>query len=402
MLERLSPVVGICILTGVGIFALAQQVGPGPTGVLAAEDTCDPGRPHAPGNLNETIVSGALTRDYILHVPPSYTGADRIPLVLNLHGAGSFASDQKLYSDLAAKADEAGFVLVMPQAIGVSPGFERRWHVTTVFPGAPDDVGFITDLLDEIEAALCVDPARVYSTGISNGAQMSMRLACNLSDRIAAIAPVAGVYWPPFSPDFAEPADCPAKTRPVPVIAFHGTDDLFVPFNGGLGILGTTFRLSIEDAIAEWAANDNCTTGPSDSQAAPGVRLRHYEDCDDGAAVDLYVVEDADGAGPGTEGGGHTWPGTPIDVPGLGATSHEISANDLMWAFFQAHPLALGPKPPPVGGVAELPDVANTAPQQAPGLSSGSRGLLAIIGAVAAGTLALTGAAWYTRRRWLA
>jgi len=390
------------LLVALGTLGVIIAVGllSGPASAADA-GSCDPSRPHPPGNFNETTVSGALTREYILHVPPSYNGSSAVPLVLNLHGSGLFAWQQKFYSDLAAKADEAGFVLVMPQAIGVLPDHERQWDVTTLFPGAPDDVGFIADLLDALESELCIDSARVYSTGISNGASMSVRLACSLSGRIAAIAPVAGVYWPPVSPDFPEPADCPLKSRPVPVIGFHGTDDLYVPFNGGLGIGGTNFRLSIEAAIAEWAANDGCATGPTESQAAPGVRLVRYEDCDEGAIVELYDVEDADGNGPGTEAGGHTWPGSPIDLeqlfPGFqfGKTTQEISANDLMWDFFVAHPLG---EPKAVGGITELPDVAGT-PLEAGGSPGRSASVVGGVVAAVAAALALGGAAWYARRR---
>jgi len=111
----------------------------------------------------------------------------------------------------------------------------------------------------------------------------------------------------------------------VSVIAFHGTDDKLVPFEGGP--VGDLRAPPVEDSLQQWAEHDECTSGPQDERVSDHVRLRRYDDCAGGATVELYAVE----------GGGHTWPGATIDVP-LGATTHEISATDLMWAFFEAHP----------------------------------------------------------------
>ena len=320
------------------------RVGSRPVG----SSVCSPARSHASGDSEETIVSGGLTREYILHVPPSYNGTEASPLVFNFHGLGSSDVQQAGYSGLNAKADAAAFITVAPQGLSTESLSQAHWNNSLAPPetNEPDDVGFVEDLLDSLGSELCIDSARVYSTGMSNGGQMSVRLGCSLSDRIAAIAPVAGAYWPPVfdDADFPEPAGCPSKTKPVPVIAFHGSDDTIVPFGGGPtslpGLEGINFRLSIEDAIAEWAASNGCDGVPQEAQAAPGVRLVSYEGCDESALVELYVVEDADGDGPNTEGGGHTWPDAVLDIATLGATTHEISANDLMWDFFIAHPLA--------------------------------------------------------------
>ena len=219
-------------------------------------------------------------------------------------------------SGLPAKADEESFVLVTPQGTGDRP----HWNFTDFELGGPDDVSFIRDLLDTLESRLCIDPSRVYATGISNGAAMSVRLACDLADRVAAVGAVAGLYYP---------RDCPS-TRPVPVIAFHGTDDPVVPFEGGQIAAG--LRLSIrpiEESAADWAKHDGCGRGPEQERVAESVRLVRYTGCEWEAAVDLYIIE----------GGGHTWPGAAIDVPPLGATTHEIVATDLIWAFFEAHPM---------------------------------------------------------------
>ena len=339
---------------------------PGPA---SAASSCAPARPHASGDFAETIVSGSLTREYLLHIPPSYAGDDQVPLVFNWHGLGSNAGQQAAYSELPAKADEAGFIVVAPQGLGETPH-----HNFTKSAGGADDVAFTGDMLDELEAELCIDAARIFSTGLSNGAQMSTRLACNLSERIAAVAPVAGAYYPPFTPDFPEEPDC-NSTRPAAFIAFHGTADTTIPFEGGLSDIGVLFRSFEDEIMPEWAAHNGCTVGPILQPLTANVRLVRYEECDENATVELYVVE----------GGGHAWPG--VDV------NDEISANDLMWDFFQTHPLAT------VGGIAELPEVA-IAPLETPGSSGPSAGLLAgVAGTLAAGVVIFGGAAWYARRR---
>jgi len=275
---------------------------------------CTPARPHDPGDFEETLVSGGREREYIVHVPPSYTGADALPLVLNLHGFGSNARKQAFYSGLPRKADKAGFIVVTPQGTGAQP----YWNFLGIGASAPDDVAFIDDLLDTLMSELCIDQARVYSAGISNGAAMSVTLACRLSDRVAAIAPLAGLFFL---------AGC-AADRPVPVIAFHGTDDAFVPFEGGLVTRSSLPVRPVEESLRDWARHNGCVEDPERTRVSDSIRLVRYPGCDQGATVELYVVE----------GGGHTWPGA-IDVPRLGATTHEISATDLMWAFFEAHPM---------------------------------------------------------------
>ena len=371
----------------------------------AASTGCDPARPHAAGDFLQTIDSGGLTRRSILHIPPSYSdtgGADATPLVLLFHGSDGNAIGIARYTGLPAKADRAGFIAVMPQ----TP--EHLWNFTTLGllgPDDPDDVAFIDDLLDALESQLCIDSARVFSTGFSAGASLSVRLACDLSDRIAAIAPVAGVYFPPFSPDIPEPG-C-LSTQPVPVIAFHGTTDKGVPFEGrdqgwsginlflyldkcrdselillaialaaiggglvlyrgsrrvgwravgmsafalGVGALlvftltlcvfrsseGEARLGSIEDEhIPGWAAHNGCASVPMEEQVTQNVRLVRYEECDEGATVELYAID----------GGGHQWPDARFEFQpqNFGSATHEISANDLIWDCFEAHPLSAAP-----------------------------------------------------------
>lgn len=302
----------------------------------AAAAACVPARPHNAGTSARSIESGGVSRDYLLHVPASYTGEEAVPLVLNFHGLGSNATEQADYSMLPAKADAEGFILVSPQALSSDLIPTTHWNIvlapTSI--GEADDLGFVIDLLDALEAELCIDPARIFAAGMSNGAEMASRVACSLSRRIAAVAPVAGVYFPPLTVEIPETAGCPDAARPVSIIAFHGDADTIVPFNGGLNDLAElqlTFR-DIDDVIMpEWAALNGCQATPVEQQVTENVRLLQYPGCGQGAELELYVIA----------GGRHQWPGGE-DLP-QPDVADEISATDLIWDFFQAHPLVQAP-----------------------------------------------------------
>jgi polyhydroxybutyrate depolymerase len=300
-----------------------------PTAALAVGETCVPARPHASGTTVENVSTSGGTRTYRLHVPPSYTGTDPVPVVLAMHGAGSNALEQEVYSAFSVKSDAEGFIVAYPQGIvtGVPFTHFNAWQLPT--PPEPDDVAYPGAILNALETQLCVDRSRVYSTGMSNGAMMSVRLACSLSSRIAAIGPVAGSYYPPMSTASVNPAETCPDTAARPVIAFHGTADTSVPFNGGPGGNGVIYRLPIdddtpaEDVMADWAAHNGCAGARQETQIDTEVRLIQYGSCTDNAIVQLYAVD----------GGGHTWPGS-FDVPGLGYVTQQIDATDLIWSFF--------------------------------------------------------------------
>lgn len=389
---RISPHwTSLALTTVVVLFALIRALAPAPSTAAGAPVSCDPARPHAAGDFNEAIDSGGLTREYLLHVPPSYSGGEAVPLVLNLHGLGSNASQQASYTGLPAKADEAGFLLVMPQGLASANIGVPHWNFTAleqfIDPTMADDVAYVSDLLDTLEAQICIDTSRVYSTGMSNGAMMSVRLACDLSNRIAAVAPVAGVYFPPWSNDLAAEPGCDT-TRPVSVVAFHGTDDPIVLFEGGpLGLNFPFATRHVENAyLPEWAAHNGCDATPAGSQVSQNVRLVRYEGCDEGSEVQLYVVE----------GGGHTWPDSAGFLPEelLGVTTREINANDLIWEFFESRALpatqapATAPAAQPTATVAALPTTGSA--------GDGGGTNVAIWAAVAAGAaiVASTGAWW--------
>lgn len=257
----------------------------------------------ATGDFVESLLTSAGDeRGYRLHIPPKYRSNRSTPLVLSFHGYARTAEEQEIYSQLVPIADRETFILVTPEGSGDPQG----WDIVGLYAeNGIDDVAFVGELLDALEARLCVDPARVYATGLSNGAEMAAQLACTLPQRFAAVAPVAGVVY----------QGCDG--RPVGVISFHGTEDWNVPFE------------FTPPAMADWAAHNGCATdgGVEVEQVAEHVTRESYGGCGT-APVVLYVVD----------GGGHTWPGAEDDAGGAGPTTHEINASELIWEFFKAHP----------------------------------------------------------------
>jgi polyhydroxybutyrate depolymerase len=289
----------------------------------------------APGAQRVDTTSGGAPRFYIRRVPPSYDGKKPVPLVVDLHGYLEGAVLHETNSMLGAFGEAHGFVTITPQGSGsVVPG----WEVEFDLP----DVRFIGDLLDEAGRTLCIDDRRIFVTGFSNGAFLTSALACVYADRIAAIAPVAALR---------NPARC-KPARPVPIVTFAGTGDEFVAFTGGLGpraqveqandgtgrMLGETSggkevarSASVPKITAAWAKRNRCATKPKETDVAPDVALVRYR-CPNHADVELYRIA----------GGGHTWPGSAfsrqIEVV-VGPTTFSIDANEVMWRFFQEHPL---------------------------------------------------------------
>ena len=341
------------VLFVIGAFAAMICAVAGPSHVRqAAADApvCSP-LPHAAGNVSRTVVSGGIARTYEMHVPPGYDGTTPLPLVLNFHGLGSQIIEQVFVSDLYPRADAQTFLVATLQGRQTAALTSNHWNNVAVptITGEADDVLFASQVIDDVAAQVCLDVSRVYSTGMSNGAQMTVRLGCSLSRRIAAIAPVAGVYFPPMSTSFIPDESCP-DTRPMPIVAFHGTNDPTIPFDGGPGARGYVFRDVDDVVIPAWVARNGCASGPATSVVAPGVRLTSYSACAGNAEVQLYAVFDYDGDGPNTLGGGHIWPGSPYMPSG---STNAIEATDLMLAFFFQHTL------PCAGGDGDCDSVAD-------------------------------------------
>lgn len=258
-----------------------------------------------PRDREWSLDSGGRTRTFRVHVPASYDPMARTALVVNFHGLTGTATQQESLSEMNGLADEAGFIAVHPQ--GVSNSWNAGTCCGTAASSNVDDVGFVADLLDAIGAELCIDPARVFATGMSNGGHMTYRLACELADRFAAIAPVAGV----------DKMTACTPSRRIPVMHFHGTLDLIVPYSGSV------------TSTATWAQRNGCGSTRSQVFANGDSVCEAYDGCPAGAEVVLCTVD----------GGGHTWPGG-RPVIGLGETTTDLSATRAMWEFFVAHTTA--------------------------------------------------------------
>lgn len=256
-----------------------------------------------------TVSSGDLKRTYRLHLPPQTNAANRIPLVLNFHGRTGTGADQEYYSGFVPLSDRETFILVSPDGTGTPTG----WSAGATPAGTVDDVRFVNDLLDTLEREFCIDTARVYATGFSNGAFMSSKLACAIPDRVSAIAVVGGAHY--------APEGCPAR---VPVLAIHGTSDTVVPMDGG--IVRTWRYPGAKAALNEWSATNGCLATANETELKPGVILKSFEGC--AATTQIVVVDRA----------GHVWPGS----PGTNSTepAGSFSGAEMIWSFLSAarHP----------------------------------------------------------------
>lgn len=272
--------------------------------------------------LNQTngeLVSSGQRREYLLHVPPTYDRAKPAALVISMHGAALWPAAQMKTTRWNDVADEHGFIVVYPSGTGFPRIYPMEGAALTA------DVKFISDLIDKLESGYNIDPARIYADGFSNGGGMAFALSCELSDRIAAVGMVAAAQLLPWS-------WC-ADSRPVPMIAFHGTADPIVPYDGGTTWKSPTREPfpSVRKWTENWARRNRCGAEAVEASVAPHVARVEYTQCADDATVVLYAVG----------GGGHSWPGgRPIAQWWVGPTSNEVNATELMWAFFREHPLA--------------------------------------------------------------
>ncbi|MEL6676375.1 MAG: T9SS type A sorting domain-containing protein [Bacteroidota bacterium] len=268
----------------------------------------------------DSIVHDGMFRSFLLYVPASYTGQDSVPLLLNYHGYGSNSIEQMLYGDFRPLADSFGFILVQPQGMPLNGVF--HWNVGGWTVGSTiDDIGFTSDLIDTLAARYTIDTDRVYSTGMSNGGFMSYQLACQLGDKIAAIASVTGSMTPEIF------NDC-TPAHPTPILQIHGTVDPVIPYNGNF------FSKSMDEILTYWKdfnqCNDTATTVslPNLSQIdGSTVERITYDGGLDGTVVEHLKIT----------GGAHTWPGTVFISAG---TNLDIDGSAEIWAFLSQYELS--------------------------------------------------------------
>jgi polyhydroxybutyrate depolymerase len=277
----------------------------------------------------QTIEVDGAQRWFLISTPASQKKPRAV--VLDFHGLDEGAQIEALTTQFGPLAQKDGFIAVFPQGTG-NP---LSWDTSPKLPNR--DLDFVSALLDDVDATQCVDETRIYATGLSDGAFMTSLLACEMSNRIAAFAPVSGVQLD---------TPCPGKRR-VPIMAFHGTDDPILHFNGGLGIAvlnhaignskGPAPSIAVPKAnlngpgypatVAAWAKRDGCGSRAVDKKLASQVIRRTYS-CPRGVAVEFYIIL----------GGGHAWPGSKFseEIASItGPTTFEINASTIIWNFFE-------------------------------------------------------------------
>lgn len=274
-----------------------------------------------------TITVDDLERSYLLTVPDAHDGQSPLPIVFDFHGLMEGSEVHAGMSQYSALAEEEGFVVVFPNGTGEP----LRWNANAQ-ADRNIDLDFFDALVDQLGNELCLDTARVYSTGLSNGAMFTSLLICKRSEVIAAAAPVAGIDGlGGCEPD-----------RPVPVVAFHGTEDPILRFNGGVDVSvipgmesqappdSTAEEVDLDGegypaTVAGFAERNGCQPEPTDTEITEEVIHRVY-DCPDGADVEFYIVV----------GGGHSWPGSEFSqamVNVMGYTTFDIDATRDGWEF---------------------------------------------------------------------
>jgi polyhydroxybutyrate depolymerase len=291
-----------------GLTNLSQA--PGSPGIddFQPRNSCN-APPHQPGDSRLSIRSGGLNRTFLVHLAPSY-GNQPQPLVINYHGYSGNAQDSAQHTNMSVEADKAGFILVFPQGVDSPPSWNAG--IGAFGPtGDADDVQFTRDLISYFEHNYCIDAHRIYATGYSLGGGMAYRIACELSNQIAAFATVAGAFY-------RLPGGC-NPSRPVPVLEIHGQADRYAPYDGNpyMGMAAVQVFLNF------WLAHNNCNATNEVIFQKSDVTAIAWPHCASGSVVEHYRISD----------GGHTWPGSSPN-PGLGYTTHTIDANVVIWNFF--------------------------------------------------------------------
>lgn len=272
-------------------------------------------------------------RSYHLYVPPALQGRRDVPLVLAFHGGGGYGLRFRDVSRFDEVAERFGFVVAYPNAV-------RYWNDgRDGTRGGPDDVAFAGKLIRHLVRKRGVDPKRVYATGQSNGGLLALRLACELSDRIAAFAPVLASLP-------VEYRDRCRPKRPLPILFINGTADQLIPWDGGRIPAGSAMGaggqvLSVPDTIRFWRTHNGCEDAPTlqrvqDRDRLDGVsaELLRFRNCREGA--DLAMIK--------IRGGGHAWPGTHLRPMGrraevVGDASYDFDASLVIWKFFEGRTL---------------------------------------------------------------
>ncbi|WBQ03684.1 alpha/beta hydrolase family esterase [Kribbella sp. CA-293567] len=297
----------VTILVAAGLVTAATVL-PTATVAQASARTAGCGKQAAPTG-DYSLVSGGLTRTYRLHLPEKYQAGKAYPLVVVYHGRGKTGAFTEAFTDLS-KLDA---IVAYPNGV-LGEEDKQAWQGAPYAAKGVDDVKFTADLLDRLQAAYCVDTRAVHATGKSNGAGFTGILACVMADRFAAIAPVAGAFY-------QQGKRC-RPSRPVPVLAIHGTGDTTIPYDGD----GQRDLPSVQTWVRDWSVRDHCTPDPRGKQLGDDVLVTTYKGC----RADVVHVAVTDG--------GHSWPGSDA-ASGPGYVTQTFEAHELIGDFFAAHKL---------------------------------------------------------------
>lgn len=273
--------------------------------------------------IKETITVNEDQRVFYVHLPEIYRKEDRkFPVVIIYHGTVADANKIKNYTKFNNFADKKGIIAVYPEYTG---NFE--WDLKPAENSK--DIKFTSKMIDYLTKNYKVDKSRIYTAGYSSGAEMNYLLACTLSDKIAAFAPVSGNMRKSYV------AGCRAN-KPVPILLVHGTDDPYEKWDGN----PAKEMISVDDVLKFWKTRNKCSDSEkktvyphkNSDEVSTTAELYENDSCKDNSEVSLLKIE----------GGGHTWPGSPTSVrieTFLGKTNYDIEGNDIIWNFFSKHKL---------------------------------------------------------------
>jgi polyhydroxybutyrate depolymerase len=272
----------------------------------------------------DSMQVAGYNRSYLLNLPPTYNDSTNFSLVIALHGTGGSASQMEQDYKLTAKSNSAGFVIVYPEGVRSDGRLGiRTWNAGTCCDFAMehniDDVAFIRQLIQKLTSTYKINPKRIYATGMSNGAMMTYRLACELSQQLAAIAPVSGMLLT------AQPCQ---PARAVPIQHIHSAIDNKIPYAGGYG-LANYYYPAVDSGLHVWAGIDGCNAEPQLVIDAPLYTQTQWVNCTGGTTIQRYITKD----------GGHSWPGGLPARAAADEPSAAFDATDLIWDFFKQYSL---------------------------------------------------------------
>ncbi len=276
---------------------------------------------------SRTLVNQGIERTYVLYTPSSYTSNASAPLVIGFHGGHTTPERFAKTTDFNALAEKEGFIVAYPA------GINKNWNDGRDSATLPkqSDVAFVSAMIDDIQNIRKIDSRRIYATGISNGGFMTQRLACQLSNKIAAFASVASTIPAPLA------AQC-KPNKPVPVLMINSPADAFVPWEGGNMTRGEGGSiLSVKQMVTFWRTNNQClkqdSIQPQQALTNDGttVSISRYSGAQNRADVIFARIE----------GGGHSWPGGARQPEMLvGKTTQNLNATRFIWNFFKTHTLS--------------------------------------------------------------